>query len=262
MRRVTRVAAILAVASVLVACKGDAKLPTSKPARTTTSSSRGAGASPAAAITTLLATTGTTTKTAAPSDVVRFPTAGAYKFQDTVTPDDGSRGSDRVTYFSLTSPSTKVVRVQESDAQGVPQSSAFYEERHDGDGLWLTASSLASGVCEWQPKSASLPRRVITGGTSKTDSSCKAGDVTLQLTTTVKFKAIRDVTIAGRTLRCVDVTRHRVLSDGTTSITSDAVDTFSFSLGMRVATSEHASTEKDGRASGFTRNLVLVSPPS
>ncbi len=211
---------------------------------------------------TYLLTTGTTSREPVPTDKLAFPAPGNYEFHQTITRDDGSRGSDGDTYFRLSAPAPDTVNVVEANADGSPRNGGGYQERYDADGLWLVGSSLTGGVCAWGPKSASLPRKVIDGGSVVTKSECDASGTTLRLTTKVTFKVVRDVTIAGRTLRCIDVTRHRVLDDGESTITSDAVDTFSFDLGMRVATSEHTTTETTGGATGYTRNLVLVSLPS
>ncbi len=226
---------------------------------TTTTIDVGSGG---ATVPTYLVTTGTTTRQPSPSDALAFPTPGVYQFHDAVTPDDGSPGVDHDTYFQLSATAERTIRVEETDQDGATKSKGAYEERHDDDGLWLVGSALTGGVCRWSPKSASLPRRVVEGGSVTTAATCEANDVTLRLETKVSFKVIRDVTIAGRSFRALDVTRHRVLTDGTSTITSDAVDTYAFALGMRVALSEHTSNETDTGITGFTRNLVLQSLPS
>jgi hypothetical protein len=201
------------------------------------------------------------TTLAAAADALGFPRAGTYAFHDRITPDDGSAKTDKDTYFTLSTNGT-AVRVRESDKTGSTRSAAFYDERHDDDGLWLVASATSGGTCEWKPKVASLPLRVVEGGSVTTTSTCATDATTLTMTTTVTFKALRTVAVNGQALRCIDVTRHRVLSDPSATVTSDATDTFSFALGIRIGTVEHTVTKAANATTGFTRNLVLVSPPS
>jgi hypothetical protein len=239
-------------------------IPANRERRTTTSE---AGAAPGATAapttnTTYLATTGTTTKKPAPTDALGIPANGVYTFHETLVRDDGSEGADRDLGFTYSRSAPTVVRVTENNPDGAPRTGSYYEERHDDDGLWLATSAVSDGVCRWEPKSALLSRAVIEGGSTTTEASCKAGETTLRLTTTVAFRSVRQVTIGGKEYRCIDVTRNRVLTDGTTKITSQAVDTYSFELGMRVATSEHATTEAEESVTGYTRTLILVSLPS
>ena len=173
--------------------------------------------------------------TLATRDVLAMPKAGDYTFHDSV--------SGKNLRYALSVGGT-TVRLTETST------GAAYDERHDPDGLWLVSSATSGGVCDWQPKVASLPQAVIDGGTVSTSSTCGP----LTMTQTVTFKAFRTVTIDGVAQRCVDVTRHRVITGASTPLTADAVDTYAFALGVRVATDEHG-TEGD-------RNLVLVSLPS
>lgn len=223
---------------------------------TPSTTAKGATTPGATTTSTYLVTTGTTSRTAEPADTFAFPKPGVYQFHDTVRPDDGSPGADKDSLFTYSSPAPNVVRVQDGNSSG------YYEERHDADGLWLITSQLSTGACRWDPKSALLPQKVIEGGSVSTTATCTAGGLALQLETRVAFKVIRDITIAGRSYRAIDVTRHRVLSDGESTITSDAVDTYAFELGIRVATSEHTTTQTDKAQSGLVRNLVLVSLPA
>lgn len=258
-----RVALGLALAAVgLAACKGDAKRNdrgtaptpvTTAPRGSAASTPDGTVAPPAPA----LATTGTTSRAARPTDALALPAPGDYRFRETITQDDGSPGRDGQVAFTVSSPAAQTVRVQQP---GPAQS--YYEERHDDDGLWLTASALEFGVCRWSPKSASLPRSVIAGGTVTTTSTCEVDGLALRLETRVEFKAIRDVVIAGRTYRGIDVARRRELRNAESTIRSQAIDTYVFALGLRVATAEHSVTTDDQGSRGTTRNLVLVSLPS
>lgn len=213
-------------------------------------------------VTTYLATTGTTTKTPAPSDALGMPVDGIYTFRETIVRDDGSEGSDRDLGFTLSRRAPRAVRVTENNPDGTPKARTYYEEHHDDDGLWLATSAISGGECRWEPKSALLPRSVMNGGSTTTEARCRAGDTTLELTTTVSFKSMKDVVIGGRVYRSVEVTRTRLLTDGTSKVTSQAVDTYALELGLRVATSEHVTTQAEQNLTGHTRTLILVSLPS
>lgn len=210
--------------------------------------------------TTALASTGTTSVTPSPDDELARPKAGTYGFRETITAGN-NKPSARDTFTTLRV-TDRVVRVQETDSVGAAKTEAFYDERHDADGLWLVTSAVGDGTCTWTPKSAALPTKAIEGGSVSTTSTCKTPEANLRLETTIAFKTVRNVTVAGRTLRCIDVTRRRELKDPTATITSEAVDTYAFELGMRIATAERTTTATPTGSTSHTRNLVLVSLPS
>ncbi|HVE93530.1 MAG TPA: hypothetical protein VNB24_01325 [Acidimicrobiales bacterium] len=165
-----------------------------------------------------------------------------------------------------------VIRWDEADPTtgAVGKAGDHYEEIHDRDGLFLVASIVAgTDECRWSPRSVLLPRAVIEGGELETTSTCTVpidGKPTaLTLTTKLKFLRTHDFTVAGAVRPAIDVSRVRVLSgdsEGPFTITSRAVDTYAFDLGVRVRTEDHSSNKRDGRpAEDSTRILTLTSAP-
>lgn len=200
----------------------------------------------------------------------KIPKLGPYQYHERVQPQTGEP-SERAVRYELSAVKGKagVIRWDEADpASGAVRNTGdHYEEIHDRDGLYLLASIvLGKDECRWSPRSALLPRAVIQGGEIETRSTCTVpidGKPTqLTLVTTLKFLRTHDFTVAGASRPSIDVDRVRVLSGdvgGPFTITSRAVDTYAFDLGVRVRTEDHSTTETGGRSAETTRVLTLTS---
>ena len=211
-----------------------------------------------------LATTGTTSLAASPGSYhLTLPVSGTYTYAETVTPDDGGSPRTRDVRFFLDVQSQRTLKWQEVKADGSPASSDYYAERFTSGDLTLLVSAPGGKPCIWDPFAVSVLQSTIDGGTKTTSSTCnpagKKFDNPPKLVSTVGFRRIRTVVIAGKSYKCVDVSRHRVLTVAGVKSTSDAVDTYAFDLGVRVATSDHTTTTKANSTSAATRDLALKS---
>jgi len=203
----------------------------------------------------------------------RVPAPGAYQYHERVQPQSGDPSERTVRYeVSTVKRRPGVIRWDEADPTTgtVGKTGDHFEEVHDRDGLFLLASILAgTDECRWSPRSVLLPRTVIEGGEIETTSTCtvpiqnKLTQLTLR--TKLAFLRTHDITVAGATRPAIDVSRLRVLSgesDGAFTVTSQAVDTFAFDLGVRVRTEDHSSNKRAGKpAAESTRILTLTSAP-
>ena len=270
------------------ACKGDTRntpldaVTTSTTAQTDgATSSTAVGSTASGSATTVAAqkspTTGVGTNVGGPPTSVAAipfpaPKPGAYRYHERIQPQSGDPSERTVRYeISAVKGRTGVVRWDETDpVTGAGREKGdHYEEIHDRDGLYLLASIvLGRDECRWSPRSALLPRVVIQGGETETRSTCTVpidGKPTnLTLVTHLKFLRTHDYNVAGKTRPAIDVDRVRSLSgdvNGAFTITSRAVDTYAFDLGVRVKTEDHSTTESGGRRQESTRVLTLTSAP-
>lgn len=215
---------------------------------------------------TTLPTTGTTSVTAKPNvNRLQIPKTGVYTFRESLVQDDGGSGYEDDVLYRYAGDGQKTVRIQRSDASGTVLAEDYYAETYDTDGLYLVDSALYGDPCAWSPKAASLPQSVIDGGKVTTKSSCSTTinnqPATFELEVTIGFKRLKTIVFDGKDYLAIDVSRHRVLTHGNETITSDAIDTYAFALGIRVATSDHSISEDGKRVRASTRNLVLVKLP-
>ena len=197
------------------------------------------------------------------------PKLGVYSFDEKITPDDGGRSSSRSVHFKLSSPDAHAqFRWQESDASGAPTVSNSYVETHSDDGLWLTKSTLnISDDCDWKPKSPELPKSVISkiGHAVTADSTCTSKlngqDAEFTLKATVKSILYEDMYVGTATYRCIKVARNRVLTQGSTRITTTAHEWYAFDLGIRIKVLDHTITENDEGERSQSRDLTLTAKP-
>jgi hypothetical protein len=267
------VAALLALTMASCNSKGhrtDAGSSSSHVTTTSTTSAAGAGGGAANTGTTAAAGTKptvsrvTTPAGAAPTgpNQLAMPKPGDYTFHDVVTRDGKDTVGD-VKYALTTHGNT--VRTQQKDAKG-SAASAYFEEDHRPDGLFVTRSVLSTGSCEWSPPSPSLPQVVIDGGKASAHSTCSlrvnGKSFTFDLSIDLAFKAARECVIQGINSRCVDVTRHRVLKSGDAVETVDAMDTFALNLGLRVDVSETVSTQDRSSSEQHTHRATLTDLPA
>lgn len=213
-------------------------------------------------------TTGTTIVVPVPNRYrLALPKTGVYGFRQTIIPDDGGSTNDDGVYYRYAGDGGQTVRIQSSDAQATSVAQDYFAETYTNEGLFLTDSALYGEPCVWSPRAISLPQSVIDGGpkvTSKSSCSTTVNNqpATFELEVTVAFKRLKTVRIGTKDYAAIDVTRHRVLKHAKETITSDAIDTYVFDLGIRVATSDHSTSEDGKSVRGGTRNLVLTSIPS
>lgn len=211
--------------------------------------------------------------TSLPAIPFRVPATGTYQYHERVQPQSGDP-SERTVRYELSAVKRKpgVIRWDEADpvTGQVGKAGDHFEEIHDREGLFLLASIVGgTDECRWSPRSVLLPRAVIQGGEIETTSTCtvpiEGTPTELTLTTKLKFLRTHDLAVAGATRPAIDVSRVRVLSGdskGPFTITSRAVDTFAFDLGVRVRTEDHSSNKRPGKpADESTRILTLTATP-
>jgi len=201
----------------------------------------------------------------APKDppALAFPVLGKYSFRETITPDDGGAPSTSDLEFTLSSPDAhEQVRWQEASA------SDSYIESHSDGGLWLTQSTLTGAdACDWKPRSPELPKAVIDkiGASVTTDSACttklNGEDAEFSLHATVKSIDYEDLVIGGTTYKCIKVSRDRVLTQGSTKLTSTTHEWYAFDLGIRVKVLDHTVSRNDKEERAQSRDLVLTARP-
>jgi hypothetical protein len=210
----------------------------------------------------LVKETGTTAVTTKPNtDHLALPKAGDYTFRDTKTDSNGTDAEDA--QYAITVEG-QTVRTERSGLSAAGRS--YFEETHRADGLFLTRSVLSGGSCAWSPAAASLPQSVIDGGNASTDSTCSTkigtASYTFKLSVDLSFKRLRTVVIGGTEYRCIDITRHRVLTNDDGTETVDAVDTYAFKLGLRIEVSEQVVAKSGDKTSTHTHKAILTALPS